>query len=306
MKKLILGTVIATAMMGYGKEAAPGTANAFVEINPYKTPIVTNAEEAVYAAMSPTGVKIEMPAETAELAQGKMRCYPKRMNVITNTVDELMDLDDGLVCTFISNYRTGEIYFGPEYRELIINPPEHAITIKPDGVMFNGSTNNILVTQIPAIIRTEQFLDTNIYVTIEYPQYTYKLITLDSISVADGVISISGANLDSIDNLTSNIKKLQYVVNSGSTTNNIEFTLANNVLTNATLAKSAEWTAGKKFTFLATTAKKAFTVKYETKTIDYQIPGLMSAKPIVIKDAEDAEEEVGFFGSIWKFFTDLF
>lgn len=91
----------------------PGTANSFRDINTYNTPIVTNALEAIYGALAPIGVPVMNTDE--EDVDGKITCYPRRTNVITNSVTAA----DILVVDFISNFRSGEIYFGPEFTNTI-------------------------------------------------------------------------------------------------------------------------------------------------------------------------------------------
>jgi hypothetical protein len=171
MKNIIFIIIAYICSNTFAAEIIPGTANSFLEINTYCTPIVTNAEEAVYAAISPIGAKISIPSKDADLYDGEIMCYPNRMNVITNSVNDLIDMDS-IAVTFISNFRTGEIYFGPEYSDLITKTKSGVITLKPDGILFNGSTNCITVTNVPAIIKTTSFLGTNLWVRVDYPIFT--------------------------------------------------------------------------------------------------------------------------------------
>ena len=166
MKALIFSLIFLT-ITSFGDEL-PGTANSFRDINLNSTPIVTNAEEAVYAAISPIGVNVK--TKETDDAVGNLKCYPNRMNVITNNVDILNEYDE-LEVTFISNFRSGKIYFGPEYQKLIDRSPDHNIKLRPDKLLFNGSTNIIYITKIPAVISLTQFLDTNLWVTVEYPVF---------------------------------------------------------------------------------------------------------------------------------------
>jgi hypothetical protein len=170
MKKIIL-SIVFLAISTVVANATPGTANSFLEINTYHTPIVTNAEEAIYAYTMPTASDIISPVETNEVQEGYMVCYPKRMNVITNSVESLLKCIDGLVVTFKQNYRTVEIYFGTEYTNLIEKSESKSIQLKPDGILFNGSTNAISITNAPALIKMTSFLDSNIWVVVEYPTF---------------------------------------------------------------------------------------------------------------------------------------
>lgn len=283
----------------------------FIDINPYKTPIVTNAEEAINYVMSPIG--IEMKIDEDNFTDSSMICRPNRMNVVTNDVYDIMDID--IKCKFNNDYRTGKIYFGPEYRQLITSTLYKGIRVVPDGVLFNNSTNMIVITQVPAILSLTQFLGSNLWVTVDYPQFEYRKITLDSITVdSNGVISIFGKNLDSVKYQTSdaNVKKLQYIVDGSVETNDVVFTYNKDTesIQNSTLSKTSSWLSGKKHTFLITTADRAFDVKYETLEISYPTT-LVSAKPFVIKEdsineVKKDEEEVGFFETIWDFFKNIF
>ena len=170
MKNIISIITLFVCLITFAAEIIPGTANSFLEINTYRTPIVTNAEEAIYAVMSPIGAKISIPSDYDDPYDGKIRCYPNRMNVITNSVNDLIGMDE-IEVTFISNFRTGKIYFGPEYSDLITKTKSGAITLKPDGLLFNGSTNCITVTNVPAIIKFTSFLGTNLWVNVDYPTF---------------------------------------------------------------------------------------------------------------------------------------
>lgn len=307
MKKLVFCLTFLTTIICFGE--TPDGTSTFVNINPYKTPLVTNVEEAVSYVMSPIGIDMNIQDWDSDI-ESSMTCRPNRMNVVTNNVEDLLDLD--IVCKFYSNFRTGQIYFGPEYRELITVPVNKGIKIKPEGVLFNNSTNMIVITQVPAILKLTQFLGTNLWVTVEYPEFTYKKITLDSIDVdSEGIVTITGENLDAVKysgNIT-NTKLIQYIVEGSTETNECKFSYveSDKVLKNSTVSKEAAWIDGKKYTFLVTTANKAFDVKYETQEISYPKTTLLSVKPFVLKEeVKKEDEEVGFFGSIWNFLTDLF
>lgn len=208
MRILIAGTfmtLMSFAVIANG--ATPGTANSFREINPYKTPIVTNAEEAVWAALKPTPVVVKRE-ETDDWIVGSMVCSPQRMNVITNDWSDLMDFDEGIYCDSMGDYRTWEIYFGPEYRPLILVPPEHCITLRfLDGVVANGSTNDILITKVPVIIKSKQLLDKQIWVTLEYPEFHYEKIVPTSVTKVGSVVTIYGTNLVKVTNVKNDPNK---------------------------------------------------------------------------------------------------
>lgn len=121
------------------------------------------------------------------------------MNVITNDYSDLMDVDEGIYCDSMGDYRTWEMYFGPEYRPLILKPKEHCITIKfTNGVVANGSTNDIIITKVPVIIRSKQLLGKQIWLTIEYPEFAYDRIEPTSATRNGSVVTITGTNLSKI------------------------------------------------------------------------------------------------------------
>lgn len=231
MKKLIIGTLIAvTSSVGLAKEATPGTADSFREINPYKTPIVTNAEAAVWAALKPSPTDV-VTVETPTSYNGYIMCNPQRMNIITNNCYDLMDYDDGIICYSKGDYRTWEIYFGPEYRPLILEPKEHCITLRFDnGLVANGSTNDILITKVPAIIKSTQLLDKQIWVTIDYPVFQYSKIVPVSITKSDAVVTITGTNLVKVTKVSNKpeSRKVEYIKVGTTTTNSVEFVVSTN------------------------------------------------------------------------------
>jgi hypothetical protein len=83
MKKIMKNTLFAiVSLLSLVSLSDPGTANSFRDINTYNTPIVTNALEAIYGALAPIGVPVMKTSE--EDVDGKITCYPRRTNVITN------------------------------------------------------------------------------------------------------------------------------------------------------------------------------------------------------------------------------
>lgn len=265
MRILIAGTFMTLmSLAAIANGATPGTANSFREINPYKTPIVTNAEEAVWAALKPTPVVVKRE-ETNDWIIGSMVCSPQRMNVITNNWSDLMDFDEGIFCDSMGDYRTWEIYFGPEYRPLILIPPEHCITLRfIDGVVANGSTNDITITKVPVIIKSKQLLGKQVWITLEYPEFHYEKIVPTSVTKEGSVVTIYGTNLVKVTNVKNDPdKRIVGLLNNDlmSTTNFYEFAMATNY---------SEWS-------YSNTTNYNFTFKELEEGADkswcYQIPG---------------------------------
>lgn len=169
MKKLIASLFVA-AFAAVAECATPGTAGAFVEINPYRTPIVTNAEYAVWEALKPVPITVS-GVDTNDEYNGHFMCSPNRLNVITNDWASMTDFD-AFVCDSIGDYRSWEIYFGPEYKPLITNTASHVITVKfLNGIVANNSTNDMVITNVPAILRSKQLLGKKIWIQVEYPDF---------------------------------------------------------------------------------------------------------------------------------------
>ena len=197
MKTTITAITAALSMTCLAKASIPGTADSIRDIRA-GVPIVTNALVAMISMTSPTGAMMTFE-ETDDAYTGTLICHPNRMNVVTNSPSELMDVDDGLQCYSIGDFRTWELYFGPEYRELIVIPQEHCITIRPaDGVTINNSTNDLKITKVPALITSKQFPGKQVWMTIQYPEFSFLPVGLKSVEKIDDAIVLRGENLDRI------------------------------------------------------------------------------------------------------------
>lgn len=170
-----LGGTFATAtamlMACFSLNAAePGTADSFKDYS-MRSPIVTNAVQAFNAAfdsaVAPTGTLAKAVADEDGLTIAKLVLEAQKTSCVTNDASGLKDIDQ-IIVEFNENKRSGSIYLGPEYTNMLQNTASKAIMIKPDGVIFNGSTNNVYVTNMPAVIRFTQLLGTNVWLKVEY------------------------------------------------------------------------------------------------------------------------------------------
>jgi len=299
MKKTITAITAALSMTCLAKTSIPGTADSIRDIRA-GVPIVTNALVAMVSMTKPTGATITVE-ETDDAYIGNLICYPNRMNVVTNSPSELMDIDDGLQCYSIDDFRTWELYFGPEYRELIIVPQEHYITIRPaDGVTINNSTNDLRITKVPALITSKQFLGKQVWMTIQYPEFNYLPVSLKSVEKVGDAIVLKGENLDRITKSKFHEERrvVSYITESNpGYTNTVDYYVAEldgeTVLTN-----SLDYAgfAKQNSDVLVTTDVKEF--GYEYVTTSFKWTGLTDlvkrddSRAIVIVDEESGKKEV--------------
>lgn len=73
--RILINGLFAALMALTASGSTPGTASSFREINPYRTPIVTNAQEAVWDALKPAPVTVTR-TETDDYVIGSMICVP--------------------------------------------------------------------------------------------------------------------------------------------------------------------------------------------------------------------------------------